>query len=97
MTITFTAYPGEETVSYTSHAQPSHPLPEGAQLLRSFTLASLSAGSQPQQAGAYLSGLPRPYTSLMELCGLPTAIASSLILEISGKSTRLLPMTGRAR
>lgn len=49
LAITFMGVGSEETVEYTSQAQPGHPLPENAQLLRSFMLTSPSAGSQPQQ------------------------------------------------
>lgn len=47
--IEFQATGQAATVRYTSQAQPSHPLPEGAQLLRSFTLAEPPAGTRPQQ------------------------------------------------
>jgi hypothetical protein len=49
VTITFMGLGTEETVQYTSQAQPGHPLPEGAQLLRSFSLTSLAVGTRPQK------------------------------------------------
>lgn len=49
VTITFVGLGTEETVQYTSQAQPNHPLPEGAQLLRNFKLTSPSTGALPQQ------------------------------------------------
>ncbi len=49
VTITFTALGTADTVQYVSQAQPGHPLPENAQLLRSFTLSSPPAGARPQQ------------------------------------------------